>query len=138
MDIVAVLAAAVASYVFGAVWYGVFSKPWMAAAGLTLEKLKSSGGPQSGAVVPYVVTFLCTVLVAGMMRHVFGTSGVEGVGKAALNGLGIGLFLATPWIVTNYTFGMRPRALMLIDGGYATIGCTIMGIVLGVFGVGAL
>jgi hypothetical protein len=35
--------------------------------------------------------------------------------------------------VTNYAYAMRPRALTLIDGGYAVIGCTIIGIVLTLF-----
>jgi hypothetical protein len=136
MEFVAVLAAAVASYVFGAVWYGVFSKAWMAAAGLTMDMIKSPGGAQSGSAKPYIITFLCSVLIAGMMRHVFEGAEVDTLMKAGLNGFGIGAFLATPWIVTNYTFGMRPASLSLIDGGYATIGCTIMGLVLGLFGVG--
>ena len=35
MGLVSVLAAAAAAWIFGAVWYGVMAKPWMAAAGLT-------------------------------------------------------------------------------------------------------
>lgn len=136
MEYLAVLSAAVGSYVFGAVWYGVLAKQWQAAAGVTMDMLKGSGGPQSGAVQPYIVTFLCTILVAGMMRHIFVTSGVDDVLKAALNGFGFGAFLAGPWIVTNYTFAMRPRALSFIDGGYAIIGSTIMGVILGLFGIG--
>ncbi len=52
---------------------------------------------------------------------------------ADAGGFGLGLFIVTPWIATNYAFSMRPRTLTLIDGGYATIGCTIMGLVLTLF-----
>ena len=31
---------------------------------------------------------------------------------------GLGFFIATPWIVTNNAFGMRPLALTLIDGTF--------------------
>jgi hypothetical protein len=32
--------------------------------------------------------------------------------------------------VTNYSFAARPRALMLMDGGYTILGCTAIGLVL--------
>ncbi len=35
MEVINVLAAAVAAFAFGAVWYIVMSKPWMAASGVT-------------------------------------------------------------------------------------------------------
>jgi hypothetical protein len=72
------------------------------------------------------------VIVAGMMRHIFSLSGIDTFGGGLMGGFGLGLFIATPWIATNYGFAGRPKELTLIDGGYATIGCTIMGIVLGV------
>jgi hypothetical protein len=122
------LAAAAASYVFGAVWYMALAKPWMAAAGVEVGE---DGQPaNSKNPVPYILAFLCAVLVAGMMRHVFALSAIETVDKGLIGGLGIGLFLAAPWVVTNYGFAGRSKTLMLIDGGYAAIGCTIMGTIL--------
>lgn len=128
MGIVAVLAAAVASYVFGAIWYMVLAKPWMEAAGV---EVGDDGRPaNSKNPAPYILAFLCAVVVAGMMRHVFALSNVDTLGEGLGGGLGVGLFLAAPWIVTNYGFAGRPTKLMAIDGGYATIGCTIMGAIL--------
>lgn len=135
MDFIAVIAAAVASYIFGAIWYGVLAKPWQAAAGLTVEKLKQPGGPQSGSAMPYVITFTATLIAAGMVRHIMVASGVEGAVSGLITGLGLGLFIATPWLLTNYTFAMRPMRLTVIDGGYATIGSGLMGLVLALFGV---
>ena len=131
MEILSILVAAVASYAFGAVWYMALARPWMAAAGIEAD---ANGHPANAAgAMPYVTAFLCAVLVAGMMRHAFSLSGIDTAGKGLMAGLGIGLFLAAPWLVTNYSFAGRPRALMLIDGGYATIGCTLMGLVLTLF-----
>jgi len=124
MGILAVIAAAIGAYAFGAIWYMVMAKPWMAAAGLTEETHRKSDP------VPYIVSFLCCILVAGMMRHIFFTSNVTSVSGGLLSGFGLGLFIATPWLATNYTFAQRPRRLILIDGVYATIGCTIMGVIL--------
>ena len=123
MTVLSVFAAAVASWVFGAIWYSVMAKPWLSAVGLTEETINRKNP------VPYIGSFLA-VLVAGMMRHVFFTSGIDSVGKGFITGLGIGLFLATPWLATNYLFAQRPKALILIDGAYATGGCAVMGLVL--------
>ena len=127
MGILAVLVAAAASYAWGAVWYMVMAKPWMAAAGITEADINRKDP------TPFIISGIATILVAGMMRHIFASSGIDGFMGGLMGGFGLGIFIATPWIVTNYAFSMRPRALMLIDGAYATVGCTIMGIVLGLF-----
>lgn len=131
MEFINVIAAAVAAYAFGAVWYMTLAKPWMAASGIEVGE---DGQPKNRSnPVPYVVSVICLIVVAGMMRHIFSLAGIDTAGKGLIAGLGIGLFLATPWIVTNYTFADKPNALKLIDGGYATIGCTIIGLVLTLF-----
>ncbi len=129
MQYIAVLAAAAAAYAFGAIWYMVMAKPWMAAAGLTEEDVKKRDP------MPFIISGISVILVAGMMRHIFAQAGIFGIDKGLIAGLGIGLFLATPWVVTNYAFAGRPKNLALIDGIYATVGCTIMGLVLGLFGL---
>lgn len=131
MEYLSVLIAAAGSYAFGAFWYMTLAKPWMAASGVTQEMIKSPDGKQD--MTPFIISAIASILVAGMMRHVFEMAEIAGAYKGALAGLGLGLFIVAPWIVTNYAYGMRPRNLSLIDGGYATIGCTIMGLILGFF-----
>ncbi|MEQ8291970.1 MAG: DUF1761 domain-containing protein [Roseovarius sp.] len=128
MGYLGVLVAAVAAYAFGAVWYMVLAKPWVRAAKV---KTDANGRPVNVTnAVPYIVAFGSAVLVAGMMRHIFALSGIDTVEKGLISGLGIGLFLASPWLLTCYSFGGRPYRLTLIDGGYATFGSAIIGVVL--------
>ena len=127
MGIIAVLVAAAASYAWGAAWYTAMAKRWMATNGLTEETVNRTNP------MPYIVSLVATVLVAGMTRHIMATSGITTVGGGLMTGAGLGLFVAVPWIVTNYGFAGRPRSLMLIDGAYAAVGCTIIGVVLGLF-----
>lgn len=124
MGVLSVIAAAAVAWVFGAIWYGIVGRHWMHAAGLTEETINRKN------YVAYVGSFVCCILVAGMMRHVLVTSNVMDVGKGAVTGLGLGLFIAVPWIATNYMFAERRFSLTVIDGIYATVGCTIMGAVL--------
>ena len=49
---------------------------------------------------------------------------------ASVTPFGIGLFFISPWIMINNSYGRRPFKLTVIDGGYATFGCAIMGAVL--------
>ena len=131
MEILNVIAAALASYLLGAIWYMVLARPWMAAAGI---KAGADGRPESGmGMMTYLMAFAAALLVAGMMRHVFAQAGIVTVYKGALSGLGLGLFIASPWIMVNNAFGGRPFRLTLIDGGYATFGCGLIGVVLTLF-----
>jgi hypothetical protein len=131
MGFIAVIAAAIAGFAFGAVWYMTLGKPWAEAAGV---KLDDQGRPAEGmSPVPFVISGICMLLVAGMMRHIFAMAGIDGVGKSLLGGLGVGLFFITPWMAMNYAYAMRPGRLTLIDGGYSVIGCGLIGLVLGLF-----
>ena len=131
MDFVSVIVAGCAGFAFGAVWYGFFSKAWVTASGVPVGK---DGAPANRAdPVPYVTSLIGCILVAGMMRHVFELAQVDSFGKTALSGFGIGLFMVSPWVATFYSFAAKPRRLILIDGGYATFGCTVIGAVLSLF-----
>ena len=128
MEIVSVIAAAIAGYLLGAVWYMLLARPWMAAAGIEAGE---DGRPKQGmGAVTYVLAFIAMLLVAGMLRHVLAQTGIESPLKAGLSGLGLGLFVASPWIMLNNAFGGRPFSLTLIDGGYASFGCALIAVVL--------
>jgi hypothetical protein len=130
MGFLAVIVAAIAGFAFGAAWYMTLSKPWIEASGI---KIGSDGKPVNQSMMPFVLSGIAMLLVAGMMRHTFALSGIETLGKGLVTGLGIGLFFISPWIMINNGYGGRPFKLTLIDGGYATFGCAIMGLVLTLF-----
>ena len=124
----AVIMAAVAAFAFGAMWYGLLSSPWMAASGVATGP---DGRPRNASSpVPYLISFVAMLLVAGMMRHIFAMSGIATFGGGLVSGLGIGAFFVAPWIALNNGYAGRPLALTAIDGGYATIGCGIIGSVI--------
>ncbi|MCL4675399.1 MAG: DUF1761 family protein [Pararhodobacter sp.] len=130
MAILAVLITAIAGFAIGAVWYGVLSKPWIKAAGIAVG---ADGKPKGGSPLLMFYGFLCVLVVAGMMRHVFAMSEITTPGLGVVSGFGIGAFFITPWITLNALFGMKPKELPMIDGGYATLACAVMGGVLTVF-----
>ncbi len=128
MGFVGVLAAGVAAWVFGAIWYSIFAKPWMADSGVPLGE---DGNPVNRkSPTPYILSIIAMILVAGMMRHAFVTAEIDTLGAGLVGGLGIGLFFISPWIMINNGYSARPFRLTLIDGGYATFGCAVIGAVL--------
>ena len=130
MEIINVIVAAAASWLFGAVYYMTLSKPWLAAAQIECDE---NGKPLNSSALPFVLSAICMLLVAGMMRHVFAASGVASLGAAAVSGFGVGAFFIAPWTMINNAYGGRPFMLTVIDGGYAICGCTLIGIVLALF-----
>lgn len=131
MEILKVIVAALAAFAAGAVWYGVFSDAWKEASGVPL----GADGKPTNASNPatYAIALICTILVAGMMRHIFVLGGIDTLDEGLVAGLGIGLFLITRWLGLHYVFSAKPMKLLAIDGGYATLGCVVIGIVLVLF-----
>lgn len=131
MGLLAVILAAIGGFAIGAVWYGVLAGPWKEASGVPLGE---DGNPRNAkSPIPYVTSFLCIVLVAGMMRHTFATSGIETVGKGLITGLGVGAFFISPWIWLTNGYTMRPARLSMIDSGYAILASAVVGIILTLF-----
>ena len=128
MGFVAVILAAVVTFAFGAFWYGVFSSPWKEDSRVTLGE---DGNPiNAKSPTPYVTSFIAMILVAGFLRLILEQVGVTSVGNALQWGLGVGLFFIAPWIALNNGYATRPFRLTIIDGGYATIGCGLMALVM--------
>ena len=134
MEILKVVVAALASFAFGAAWYVALAKPWMQAAGVECdENGRPKGGPNP---LPYILSAICMLVVAGMMRHIFAMAGITdvgGFGGGLISGLGIGAFFIAPWVTINNAYVGRPFTLTLIDGGYAIFGCGLIGAVLTLF-----
>jgi hypothetical protein len=77
MAFLSVVLAALGAFAFGAVWYMSLSKAWIKAAGI---KVGADGKPLGGSnAAPFLIGFCAMVLVAGMMRHLLASAGVETV-----------------------------------------------------------
>lgn len=135
LNIWAVLLAAGASFLFGGVWYGAFSKLWMAAANLTDEQVTAQSGPSPR---PFVITFLAQIIMAWMLAGVILHLARSGVPATPRNGLISGFciwlgFVATT-LVVNHQLQMRKLTLTLIDGGHWLGVLLIQGVILGWIG----
>ena len=132
MGVLTVILAALGAFATGAAWYGALSKPWMEASGV---QVGPDGRPANGSSpAPYAVSFLCILIVTGMMRHVFALSGIDTLGEGLISGLGVGAVFISPWLFLNSAYEMRGYRLAAINAGYATLGCAVAGLLLVLLG----
>lgn len=121
---VAVLVAALSSFVLGGLWYSVlFGKAWQKAAGLTDEQIK--GGNK--ALIfggNFVLAFISSATFALFLGPTVNP-------QAYLRGLCAGSAWVAASFGSTYLFERKPLSLFLINGGYRTLQFTIIGFIIG-------
>jgi hypothetical protein len=133
VNVLAVLIAAVLTFVLGAVWYSpvLFAKQWMAAQGYTPEKLEEM--KRKGVTRAYAVSVLCYLVtayvVALLASYTNSTTLAQGLWLGFLSWLG---FAATIGFTGNL-FSEKPLAAWVIDAGYQLAYLVFMGALLSVW-----
>jgi hypothetical protein len=125
---VAILVAAIASFLFEALWFSVFMSQWLAGIGRTMEWLTSSG---MSPAIQYGVAILCSVIVATVLTICIQASGEQ----TALRGIICGAiiwfgFVATSW-ATEYIFEVRTLQIYAINAGYSLFDLMLIGAIVG-------
>ena len=127
---IAVLAAAIASWVFGSVWYNVFAKAWLAALGNDPGQIEAKRKVREVPWRPMAVSFLSEIVMATLLFFLLSGLGVEDLMTAAVTGLGLGFGFMTLSGLVNNMFAGRSLMLSLIDGahwiGVAVIQCIVL------------
>lgn len=122
----AIIAAAVAAWIFGAIWYGFLGKAWQRAQGLNPDDCKGKKMP----VTPMVASFLCELLMAFVFSRLL--MGLDAVGwqSGAITGLWVAIGFIMTSIIVNNLFQSRRWMLSAIDSGHWLGVAVIQGIVL--------
>lgn len=131
MLVVPIIAAGLAGWVFGALWYGLFAKPWITASGVGTDVAGRPANRKNPG--PHLISIVSMLIVAATMYYAFDMLEIVTVAKGFTSGLGIGACFAAPWIATNYGYAGRPLKLTLIDAGYSAFGSAVIGAVLPLF-----
>jgi hypothetical protein len=121
----AVLAAAVSSFVVGGLWYSpvLFARVWQREAGLSDEDIKA-GNP----AIIFGGAFVLSLVSAAVFAMFLGPA------PSLQLGLGAGFSAGLCWVAAsfgmNYLFEHRSLGLFLVNGGYHTVQFTVIGLVL--------
>jgi uncharacterized protein DUF1761 len=121
----AVIAAALSSFLLGGLWYSaLFAKPWMQAAGLSEEDVRR-GNP----LIIFGGSFVLALISSATFAVFLGPS------VDAMTGALFGLCAGASWVAASfgstYLFERKPLSLFLINGGYRAIQFTLIGLILG-------
>lgn len=129
----AVIAAGIAGWLIGAVWYSLWSKAWIAAQGKTTESIKQEQAAKS-ALVPFVLVFVANLIMAAMLYGIMTHVGPFTVRSGMISGALIWFGFVITAMVSNYAFQGRKPMLAVIDGGYWLAVLLAIGAILGAFG----
>ena len=118
---IAIVAAGVAGWIWGAIWYGVLGKPYQLALGLNPDDCKDKKMP----ILPMVAAFVAALVMSAVLYHLMTRLGVQGLLPAMVTGftLGVGFVLTT--VLVNNMFQQKSFTLTLIDGGHWVLALVI-------------
>ena len=122
----AVVAAAVATFLLGGLWYGpLLGKRWMAVSGVSEPELAGGTGRIFG------LSFVLQLIAAAVLALFIGPEASVGFALAAAGA--VGLFWVAPAFGVVYLFERRPLGHWGINAGYHVLSFLIMGLVLGLW-----
>ena len=124
VNVLAVIAAAVATFILGGLWYSpaLFGKAWQREAGVSDEQLRTSN---KGLI--FGVAFLLSLIAAYVFALFLGPRPPVSLGLGA--GFSAGLCWVAASFGISYLFERRSFKLF-INGGYHTLQFTIIGLLL--------
>jgi hypothetical protein len=126
MNWLAILVAAIAYWVFGAIWYmALFGKIW--AAGIEQHGVKLQ---RTGMGAKMVGNFICNLVAALVMARLVARTGIADVGHGLKLGAGVGLGFSATALTVQYIWEAKPFKVWLIDASYHVLGCIMLGLIL--------
>lgn len=126
INFLAVLVAALSSFVIGYLWYApfTFGTVWMKEVGLTDKKIR-----QTNLIKTFGLTFLLSLVICFNLAALLGRDSGLAWGMMAGGLAGIGWVGASLGI--NYLFERKSLKLFLINGGYNAVTYIIAGGIIG-------
>lgn len=108
-----IIAAAIAAFAVGGVWYGpLFGKAWMAEVGFTEEDAKNSNmALLFGGTI--ALNLISAVFLGHLLAH-FDPAPMQ----TMMISTGIALGFVIPSLAVNYMYNRKSMRLFLIDAGY--------------------
>jgi Protein of unknown function (DUF1761) len=109
---VAILVAAIAAFIFEALWFSMFMKGWLAGIGRTMEWLVATG---LNPAIQYATAILCSIIAATVLSICIQATGKQTARRGILCAVIIWFgFIATSW-AKAYIFEVRGFEIYFIS-----------------------
>ena len=129
MNWLAIICAAAAYWVIGAIWYmALFGKIWR--VGIEQQGIKIE---QSGMGAKMIGNFLCNLVAAVIMARLIARTGISELGYGLKLGVGVGLGFSAAALTIQYLWESKPFKVWLIDTSHHVVGCAALGAILAVW-----
>lgn len=127
LNLYAIIAAAVAAFVLGGIWYArfVFGEIWVKANGTVYREGKTHN------ILTFIIAFVFYFIAAFAFAALIGPQ--PEITYAIKSGAEIGIFFVATSFGINYLFAERSYKLFLIDSTYHLAQFIIYGVVLGLW-----
>lgn len=115
-----VVIAAVASFIFGAIYYTTLGKAWLAAQGKTADscKIENAGKSTLAKAIPFILSFIGALIMGATIYGILTHSGLWGLRAGAISGAFCWFGFVLTTVVINNAFGNRKIMLSVIDGAH--------------------
>ncbi len=121
----AVVAAAVSSFMVGGLWYGpLFGKTWMRVSEMSEERAAQAN---QGRI--FGLSFVLQLIAAAVLALFIGAE--ASLGFALFAAGSVGLFWVAPALGVVYLFEQRSLAHWAVNSGYQVVAFLLMGLVIG-------
>lgn len=132
----AVLAAAVAAWIFGAAYYTGLGKAWMVAQGKTSDACKAefAGKSSVAKVAPFILSFVGALITGAVLYGILTHSGLWSLRAGAITGAFCWLGFVLTTVVINNAYTGRSVMLSVIDSGHWLGALVIIGGIVGWMG----
>jgi hypothetical protein len=132
----ALFGAAAAAFVFGGLWYGLLSKPWLNALGKSKEDIEKAGRPLPMLLgITLLAEFIMAWVLAGVILHLVRAGIPATLGNGLFSGFLIWLGFVATTLVVNHGYQGATWRLSLIDGGHWLGVLLLQGAILGMWGL---
>lgn len=119
----AIIVAALSTFLIGGIWYKVFERGWLASNNLTIKDLRD----RNNAIV-FGLAFIFSFVMSLNLALFIGNQNI-GFGLIAGFMTGFGWVFFAIGIIS--LFEKRPITYVLINGGYMIVSFTVMGAIIG-------
>jgi Protein of unknown function (DUF1761) len=136
VNILAIVIAAVAAWIFGAAYYGALGKQWVAALGTSMDALKAQNAGKSSVAKasPFVLSFVAELIMAFVLWGIVFHVGTFSIRSGIISGVVCWLGFVLTTIATNNAYPGRKVMLTVIDAGHWLGALAIIGAIIGGFG----
>ncbi|MDO8875843.1 MAG: DUF1761 domain-containing protein [Pseudolabrys sp.] len=128
--------AAAAAWMFGAAYYGLLGRAWIAAQGRTKESLaiENAGKSAAAKAAPFLLSFVGELLMAFVMYGILTHLGMFNLRAGMISGAFCWVGFVLPTVAINNAYSGRRVMLTVIDAGHWLGVLVIIGGIVGAWG----